>query len=293
MEDDGRRDDLVVATHGRGFWILDDITPLRQLDATSEAQAVILFKPTTAWRVRWNTSTDMPWPVEEPTGANPPEGASINYYLRSAATGPVTLEILQQDGRLVRRYSSDDPVTPIPDAASAPVPVYWYRQPQVLSAAAGMHRFMWDVHCQPLPAGGGGRGGLSIAAIPFNTGQAVGTPWANPDTYTIKLTVNGRSYTQPIAVRQDPRVKTPALAMQQVYSLTRAMYFGAVDAQQAALAVSAMRSQAAALAAKAQGPAAAAGVMARWNALKTMDLPALNATLKGAGLGTIAGSAQK
>ena len=171
----------------------------------------------------------------------------------------MTLEILQQDGRLIRRYSSDDPVTPIPDAAGAPVPLYWYRPPQVLSTAAGMHRFMWDVHCQPLQGGGGGgRGGLAIAAIPFNTGPAVGTPWANPGTYTVKLTVNGRSYTQPITVKQDPRVKTPALAMQQVYSLTKAMYFGAVDAQQAAMAVGAMRAQATALAAKAQGPAATA-----------------------------------
>ena len=368
-------DDLVVATHGRGFWILDDITPLRQLDAASDGQAAILFKPTTAWRVRWNTSTDMPWPVEEPVGANPPEGAIINYYLKSAASGPVTLEILQQDGRLVRRYSSDDPVTPIPDAPSAPVPTYWYRPPQALSSAAGMHRFLWDVHYQPLPAGGGGggRGGLPIAAVPYNTAPGPGTPWANPGTYTVKLTVDGRSFTQPIAVKQDPRVKTPALAMQQVYSLTKAMYFGAVDAQQAAMALGALRAQATALAAKAKGPAAtalaafekkaaalegqrpaagggqrgggggqrgaaaapapppdslwavgslmgglmnsmqaadvaptgatfasvtsarttAAGVMARWNALKTVDLPALNATLKAAGLSPLAVAPQK
>jgi photosystem II stability/assembly factor-like uncharacterized protein len=369
-------DDLVVATHGRGFWILDDITPLRQIDAASEGQGTILFKPTTAWRVRWNTSTDMPWPVEEPTGVNPPDGAIINYYLKSAATGPVTLEILQQDGRLIRRYSSDDPVTPIPDAPSAAVPTYWYRPPQTLSTAAGMHRFIWDVHCQPLPAGGGGggRGGLPIAAIPYNTAPGPGTPWANPGAYTLKLTVDGKSYTQPITVKQDPRVKTPALAMQQVYSLTRAMYFGAGDAQQAALALGAMRAQATAAAAKAQGPAAgalaafekkaaalegqrpaagggqrggggggqrgggavpapppdtlwavssllagqmnsmqaadvaptsatlatvtaaqtaAAGVMARWNTLKTVDLPALNATLKAAGIPPIAVTAQK
>jgi photosystem II stability/assembly factor-like uncharacterized protein len=364
-------DDLVVATHGRGFWILDDVTPLRQIDPASEGQAAILFKPTTAWRVRWNTSTDMPWPVEEPTGMNPPDGAIINYYLKAGATGPVTLEVLQQDGRLIRRYSSDDPVTPIPDAPSAPVPTYWYRPPQSLSAAAGMHRFIWDVHCQPLPAsgGGGGRGGLPIAAIPYNSAPGPGTPWANPGTYTLKLTVDGKSYTQPITVKQDPRVKTPALAMQQVYSLTKAMYFGAVDAQQAATALGAIRAQATALAAKAQGPAAAAlaafekkaaalegqrpaagggqrgggggggqrggaaapaappdtlwavanlmsgqmnsmqaadvaptsatlasvtsaqtaaaGVMGRWNALKTVDLPALNAALKAAGLGAI------
>jgi hypothetical protein len=368
-------DDLVVATHGRGFWILDDITPLRQVDAALEGQAAVLFRPTTAWRVRWNTSTDMPWPVEEPTGANPPEGAIINYYLKSAPTGPVTLEILQQDGRLVRRYSSADPVAPIPDPPNAPVPTYWYRPPQALSAAAGMHRFLWDVHYQPLPAGGGGggRGGLSIAAIPFNTGTAPGTPWVAPGPYTVKLTVNGQSYTQPIAVKQDPRVKTPALAMQQVYALTRSMYFGAVDAQQAAATLAAMRAQAATLAAKAQEPAAAAlaafekkatglegqrpaggglrgaggggqrggatapapppdtlwaisgllsgqmnsmqaadvaptsatvasvtaaqaavaRVMARWNALRTVDLPALNATLKAAGLTAVTAAGQK
>jgi hypothetical protein len=250
-------DDLVVATHGRGFWILDDITPLRQVTAAAAADA-FLFKPATAWRVRWNMSTDMPWPKEEPTGKNPPEGAIIDYYLKSAANGPFTLEVLEQSGRLVRHYSSTDPVTPLSTSADAPVPVYWYRPPQSLSTAPGMHRFMWDVHYQPLLAsGGGGRGGLGMGAIPHDTGPTPTTPWVAPGTYTVKLTVNGKSYTQPITVRQDPRVKTPAPAMQQVYSLTRAMYFGASDAQQAAATLAAMRAQAKELAAKATGPAAA------------------------------------
>jgi photosystem II stability/assembly factor-like uncharacterized protein len=249
-------DDLVVAMHGRGFWILDDITPLRQIDGASAAQEAILFRPTTAWRVRWNTSVDMPWPKEEPTGANPPDGAIINYYLKSPASGPVTLEILQQDGRVVRRYTSADRAMPIPDPVNAPVPVYWFRPPQQLSAAAGMHRFIWDVHYQPLPgapAGGGGRGGLPIQAIPFNTAPAPGTPWVNPGTYIVKLTVNGRSYTQPIVVKQDPRVKTPPLAMQQVYARTKAMYFGALDAQSAADRLSDLRAQAAKLQPQARG----------------------------------------
>jgi len=363
-------DDLVAATHGRGFWILDDITPLRQIDATSGDRDAILFKPTAAWRVRWNTSTDMPWPKEEATAPNPPEGATINYYLKSAASGPVTLEILQQDGRLVRRYSSTDAVARIPDPASAPIPVYWYRPPQVLSTAAGMHRFLWDVHYQAL-AGLGGDGGftagptqLPIQAIPHYSAPASPTPWANPGTYTVKLTVNGKSYSQPIVVKQDPRVKTPALAMQQVYTLTKAMYYGAVDARMAATRLGEARQQIAKIQAQGEvaqalgafeqkaaalegappqagggrgrgaGPGGgrggargdgtapdtlwavssalggvmnamqaadvaptantlkavtaaqqnAARVMARWTALKTIDLPALNAQLKGAGL---------
>ncbi len=357
-------DDLVAATHGRGFWILDAIAPLRQIDVATASKEAVLFAPTTAWRVRWNTSTDMPWPKEEPVGTNPPDGAIIDYYLAKGAAGPVTLEIVRQDGRVVRRYSSDDPVTPIPDPQAAPVPVYWYRPPQVLSAAAGMHRFLWDVHCQPLGGGGGGgRGGLPIQGIPFNSPTGASAPWVSPGTYTVKLTVGGKSYTQPITVKQDPRVTTPALAMQQVYTLTNSMYFGAVDAQEAAVALGALRAQAAKLkpegsaaqalaafdkkaaALEGQRPAAGGGgrgagggggrggggaaaqppdtlwavaallgaqmnsmqaadvaptantlaavnaalqasasVMARWQALKTVDLPALDATLKAAGL---------
>ncbi len=354
-------DDLAIATHGRGFWILDDVTPLRQISAASANEDAILFKPTTAWRVRWDVSTDMPWPKEEPTGKNPPDGAIIDYYLKSAVAGPVTIEILEPGGRLVRRYSSTDVVTPIPPPSEAPVPTYWYRPPQAVSTAAGMHRFLWDVHYQPLPAGG--RGGLSIAAIPHDTGPTPTTPWVSPGRYTVKLTVDGKSYTQPIVVKQDPRVKTPAAAMQQVYSLSRGMYFGALDAQEAALSLAAMRERAKALAGSATGqaatalaafekkaaalegqrppaggmrggmrggPAAPAGptgtlwaaasllasrmnsmqaadvaptsttladaasaqadaarVMAKWKTFTTVDLPALDAVLKAAGLGTV------
>jgi photosystem II stability/assembly factor-like uncharacterized protein len=251
-------DDLVAATHGRGFWILDDVTPLRQIDARSASADAILFAPTIAWRVRWNTSTDMPWPVEEPAAPNPPDGAIINYHLKAQASGPVTLEILRSDGRVVRRYASTDPITPIPDPAHAPVPVYWYRPPQSLSTSAGMHRFIWDVHYQPLPdAGGGGRGGfgggLGIQAIPHNTAPAPTTPWVSPGAYTVKLTVNGKSYTQPITVKQDPRIRTPGATMQQVYSLTNAMYFGALDAHDAATAIAGLRERAAKLRSNATG----------------------------------------
>jgi hypothetical protein len=106
---------------------------------------------------------------------------------------------------------------------------------------------MWDVHYQPLGAGGGGRGGgLPIAAVPYTVSPS-STPWVNPGTYTVKLTVNGKSYTQPITVMQDPRVKTPALVMQDVYAATEATYFGAVDAQEVARQAQGLRDQVAAL----------------------------------------------
>jgi len=255
-------DDVVVGTHGRGIWILDDITPLRQIDAKTADSEATLFKPQTALRVRWNTNPDTPLPPDEPRLPNPPQGAIINYYLKSAASAPVTLEIFDGE-RLMRRYSSADPVPPLPDpATNAPLPLYWYRQLRGLSAAAGMHRFTWDVHLQPLAGGGGGgRGGggaLPMQAIPFDTAPAPGTPWANPGAYTVKLTVNGKTYTQPITVKQDPRVKTPALVMQQVYTLTKSMYNGAVDAQAAAQQVQGVREQIAALVPKATGGVAQA-----------------------------------
>ena len=106
-------DDLCAATHGRGFWILDNITPLRQLETNAAAANTTLFRPQTALRVRWNMNTDTPLPPDEPAGENPPDGAVIDYYLGSATSGPVTLEIRDAAGQVVRRYSSTDPVPPI------------------------------------------------------------------------------------------------------------------------------------------------------------------------------------
>lgn len=252
-------DDIAVATHGRGFWILDDITPLRQIDARTLEQDAVLFRPANAWRVRWNTSTDMPWPKEEPVGENPPDGATVNYYLRNAANGAVALEVTDAKGRLVRRYASDDVLPRIPDPSTAPVPVYWYRPPQRLATEAGLHRFVWDLHYQPLGAvgGGAGRGGLPISAVPRNSVTPTGTPFVAPGTYTVALIANGRRLAQPIVVRQDPRVKTPAAAMQEVYTLTEALYFGAAEAQAALARLTTMREQVERLRAQASGPTAA------------------------------------
>ncbi|HEV8345257.1 MAG TPA: hypothetical protein VGQ16_01720 [Vicinamibacterales bacterium] len=249
-------DDLVVGTHGRGIWILDDITPLRQIEATTASQDAVLFTPQTAYRVRWNMNTDTPLPPDEPTAPNPPEGAIINYYLKSAASGPVTLEIASGDGKLVRRYSSTDEAFK-PDPATITVPPYWFRPLAPLSAAPGMHRFTWDLHYQPLD-GGGRLGGptLPIAAIGYNTVPAPSTPWVNPGQFTVKLTVNGKTHSQPMTVKLDPRVKTSALAMQRIYTLSKATYYGAIDAQNAAKQAQNVRDQIAKLRPQASGAVA-------------------------------------
>ena len=231
-------DDLVVGTHGRSFWILDDITPLRQIDPSTPATDAVLFRPQTAYRVRWNMNTDTPLPPDEPAGQNPPDGAILNYYLKSAASGPVTLEILDSAGKLVRRYSSADPIEPIDPML--PVPTYWVRPPQALSSAEGMHRFLWDMHYTPLAAG---RPNYPIAAVYKNTAPAPSSPWAMPGQYTVKLTVDGKSYTQPLTVKMDPRVKTPLLGLQQQFTLSKQMYDDAIATAAAVAEARSLRAQ--------------------------------------------------
>ena len=211
--------DLIVATHGRGFWILDDITPLRQLSADIE-NAATLFKPETAYRYRRNTNTDTPLPPETPAGQNPPDGAIINYYLPQTTSGPVTLEIFDAAGKLVRRYASTDkPEFDVNELeATLGVPTYWVRPPRVLSAEAGMHRWVWDIHYEPL-VGGGGRGGganYPISAIPHDTPREPMGPRAAAGTYTVKLTADGKTVSQLLTIKMDPRVKATAadLALQ-------------------------------------------------------------------------------
>jgi len=233
-------DDLVVATHGRGFWILDNITPLRQLNQNVAEADAFLFSPQVAYRVRWNMNTDTPLPPDEPAGENPPDGAIIDYILKSDATGPVTLEILDDKGRIVRRYSSADPVEP-PNPATASVPLYWYRPPQVLSTSPGMRRFMWDLHYQPL--GGGGGRGLPIAAVAHNTVATPNSPWVMPGQYAVKLTANGKSYTQPLIVKVDPRVRTPLAGLTQQFNLSKQMYDGIVETSAALRQLRAIRAQ--------------------------------------------------
>jgi photosystem II stability/assembly factor-like uncharacterized protein len=199
-------DDLIVGTHGRSFWILDDITPLRQLTDQVAQQSVVLFAPQEALRWRWNRNTDTPLPPEVPAGKNPPDGAILDYYLAANAEGGVTLEILGSSGVLVRRYSSTDKPLPMEKlAAEYPIPMYWVRPAQILSAEAGMHRFVWDLH-YPVPDALERE--FPISAILHDTPLLPLGAWALPGSYTVKLTVNGQSYSQPLTVKMDPRIHT-------------------------------------------------------------------------------------
>jgi photosystem II stability/assembly factor-like uncharacterized protein len=232
-----KNDDLVAGTHGRGFWILDDITPLRQVDAKALGSD-FLFKPQVATRVRWDMNTDTPLPPDEPAGENPPDGAVINYNLGSAVNGPVTLEIKDSSGNVVRRYSSNDPIPP--EDPQLAIPKYWVRPQQRLSAAPGVHRFLWDMHWTPIA---GIEPSYPIAAIPHNTAPEPTSPWAMPGQYTVVLTANGKSYTQPLTLRIDPRVKTPAAGLQQQFQVAKEMYDGALKVSAAMDEANALRAQ--------------------------------------------------
>jgi photosystem II stability/assembly factor-like uncharacterized protein len=220
-------DDVVVGTHGRSFWILDDVTPLRQLNAKVASAEAHLFAPQTAYRVRWNVNTDTPLPPEEPAGQNPPDGAIINYHLKNPAPDPVTLEILDADRKLVRRFASTDQPEPV-NPKELSIPTYWIRPPQTLSSVAGSHRFVWDLHYPPIE---GGRRTYPMTAVFQNTPSAPNGPWVHPGKYTVKLTVGGKSYEQPLTVKMDPRVKTPESGLRQQYALSMQCYEGMKQAR--------------------------------------------------------------
>jgi hypothetical protein len=212
-------DDLCAATHGRGFWILDDITPLRQLELKVTSSDAFLFRPQTAIRVRWNMNTDTPLPPDEPGSENPPDGAVIDYYLGASPAGPVTLEIHDAAGQVVRRYSTTDPIPAIDPMLA--IPPYWVRPVKGLSADRGMHRFLWDLHYPPVPHL---KPAYPIAAIYRNTAPDFTSPWVMPGKYTVVLSMNQKTYTQPLIVKMDPRVKTLVRDLAAQFKLSKQLY---------------------------------------------------------------------
>ena len=199
-------DDLVIATHGRGFWIMDDVAPLRQMNDL-RAGEVTLFKPADAIRVRTPGFTGTPMPNDEPKASNPPNGALIDYVLPSAAQGPVTITILDAQGNVVRRFSSAERVPPANPATLKFAPE-WVPLPQIPGASAGMHRFLWNLRYARL-------------APPRAKGRPQDGAWAPPGRYTVQLTADGHDYRAPLVVKPDPRVTVSDAALQREFELAR------------------------------------------------------------------------
>jgi photosystem II stability/assembly factor-like uncharacterized protein len=218
MRDLGIHDsDLIVATHGRSFWILDDITPLRQLADSMAKSDAHLFKPEAAYRVRRSTNPDTPIPPDEPAGENPPDGAILDYFLTQPASGPVTLEIVDAQGKLVRRFSSTDkPEVTQAELEKQLIPLYWIRMPKILSASAGMHRWVWDLH-YPSPASLQHQ--YPISAVPYDTPRTPQGPIALPGEYTTRLAVNGHTFTASLTLKIDPRVNASAADLEKQFDL--------------------------------------------------------------------------
>jgi photosystem II stability/assembly factor-like uncharacterized protein len=207
--------DLVVATHGRSFWILDDISPLRELTSEVASAGIHLFRPAAAIRIRKNAARDTPLPPETPTGKNRPAGAIIDYSFQSVPSGEVTLEIIDSGGNVVRKYSSNDQRRKVEDTQA--FPTYWFNPPEPLSKKVGLNRFVWDLRYERPPAL---RYGYSIAAAFGEDAIMIPEgPLALPGVYQVKLTAGGRSYTAPLEVRMDPRVKVASLALSQQLAL--------------------------------------------------------------------------
>jgi hypothetical protein len=198
-------DDLVIATFGRSFWVLDDVTPLRQWSAMVASTDAWLFEPQTAYRVRPGSDEGTPIPFDEPQAENPPTGAVLDYYLKEKHTEAVQLEIFDAAGKSVRRFAStDEPQKTNPGELD--IPMYWVHDAEPLSAEAGTHRFVWDLR-------------YAFAGPRRRSRRAGGGPIAVPGRYTVKLTAAGKTMSAPLVVAMDPRVKTSAGDLQQQFQL--------------------------------------------------------------------------
>ena len=212
-------DDLVIGTHGRSIWIMDNFALLREMPGLKTRPTTVLFTPTRATRVRANMFSDTPLPPEEPTGQNPPDGAILDYYLPREAKS-VTLEIVAAGGEVIRRYSSADQPERI-DPNTLPYPTYWIRPHQALATSAGHHRFVWDMRYAP-PRGS--QRTHAIAAIYRNTPSGPQGPFVHPGPYTVRLTVDGAVQPRTLDIRMDPRVTISAADLRAQTDASLAIY---------------------------------------------------------------------
>ena len=228
--------DLVVATYGRSFWILDDISPLRQITPAIAAEPAHLFKPGDAIRVRRNVNGDTPFPPEVPHAENPPLGVVIYYYLGTKPASDITLDVMDASGKLVRHMSS----APLPPWTEPPpvLPDFWLEKPKPLPAEAGTNRVNWNLRYDNPPAFSHN---YEINANPGETPASPEGPLALPGMYTVKLTVAGKSYTQTVNVTNDPRSPATAVELHAQHDLLMKQYEGAREAWDGYNQVTALR----------------------------------------------------
>jgi photosystem II stability/assembly factor-like uncharacterized protein len=213
--------DLVVGTYGRSIYILDDYSPLRQMTPAIASEAAHLFKPGDAIRVRRNVNGDTPFPPEVPHALNPPPGALVYYYLNAKPSSDITLEVRDAAGNLVRHYSSA-PIPPIREAPP-PVPDHWIEIVKPMPTAVGTSRINWDVRYDAPPAF---NHSYEINANEGETPASPEGPLALPGTYTLKLTVDGKSYSQTVNVKNDPRSPATVADLAAQHDLQMKMYVG-------------------------------------------------------------------
>lgn len=224
-------DDLIAATHGRSFWILDDINPLRQVTDAANAKSAWLYRPETAVRVDNDEFIGTPLPPEEPTAENPPNGAILDYQLKVAAND-VTLEILDSQNRLVRKFSSRDFTAS--KHLLLPVAERWLPKPLVLSTTPGAHRFVWDLRW--------GSSGGPIADEEATFHNPAG-PKAVPGSYTVRLTVDGQTQIQPLQIVMDPRSAATAAVLEAQLRLGNQIFLETLDARRALAEMTAIKKQ--------------------------------------------------
>jgi photosystem II stability/assembly factor-like uncharacterized protein len=213
-------DDLIAGTHGRGFLILDNVTPLRQIAAKPPSGDLHLYTPQTAIRIRNDMNPPTPWPPDMPTGKNPPDGAMLDYFLGDTFKGPLTLEVLDDKGNTILHVSSTDPVPPLDPRY--PDPTLWARAPRILKTTPGHHRFLWDMQYEQVP--GMSTGPDADMAVPHDTPAVSTAPWVMPGAYTVRLTGDGRTQTAQFKVVMDPRVKTSPADLQAQFDVSKSMY---------------------------------------------------------------------
>jgi hypothetical protein len=210
--------DLIVATHGRAFWVIDNISPLRELNNNTVGQTR-LFKPAVAVRINNDPFTGTPVPPDEPQAKNPATGAYLDYYL-PCAVNSISLTILDSQGKAIRHFSSDDKPTSLP--ANMPIAPRWLPAPQQLSKEAGMHRWMWDLRY--------GRGAEITGDGDSDDGPPAPGPFVLPGAYQVRLDAGGKTFTQPIVVKLDPRSAASVSDLHEQFSWARRVYISMAEA---------------------------------------------------------------